>query len=106
MNLAFDMETVAKEMLTAAEGVFSEDWPKVKAGMEQVLADEQEALAQIAKAFRSGGLSEAEFQEQLDSEREVLAAGMAMVSVGSKATIQRAVNAALGVLGEAVRAVV
>lgn len=104
--MAFDMNMVAKEMLAAAEGVFSEDWPKVKAGMEQVLADEQEALAQIANAFRSGGLSEAEFQEQLESEREVLAAGMAMVRVGSKATIQRAVNAALGVLTAAIKAVV
>jgi len=104
--MGFDINTVAKDMLSAAEGVFRDEWPKVKEVMEQVLADEQDALEKIARAYISGAINEEEFRDQLESERDAFAAGEAMVKVCSKVTIQKAVNAALQALMEAAKAAV
>lgn len=104
--MGFDINSVMKDMLAAAESVILHEWPKMKDCLERVLADEKDALERITNAYISGGINEEELKEQLDSERDVLEAGVAMVRVCSKATIQRAVNAALGVLADAVKAVV
>ncbi|WP_243688768.1 hypothetical protein [Geotalea toluenoxydans] len=54
----------------------------------------------------SGALTDEELQDQLEGERDAFEAGVAMCKVKSKVTIQKAVNAALKVLEEAVKAVV
>ena len=104
--MSFYMNDVIKDMLSAAERVFVDEWPKVKEDMERVLADEREAMENIANAYIVGGIDEEEFKEQLESERDAFEAGVAMCRVSSKVTIQQAVNAALGVLEAAVKAVV
>jgi len=104
--MGFDIQKVAKEMLSAAEGEFRDEWPKVKKAMAQVLADEQDALEKIAQAYISGAINEEEFRDQLESERDAFAAGGAMVRVCSKVTIQKAVNAAMQALEQAAKAAV
>ncbi|GAB7026359.1 hypothetical protein [Geotalea toluenoxydans] len=104
--MGFELDKVFGDMLAAAEGVFRKEWPKVKDAMEQVLADEREALKNISEAYMSGALTDEELQDQLEGERDAFEAGVAMCKVKSKVTIQKAVNAALKVLEEAVKAVV
>ncbi|WP_243688767.1 hypothetical protein [Geotalea toluenoxydans] len=48
--MGFELDKVFGDMLAAAEGVFRKEWPKVKDAMEQVLADEREALKNISEA--------------------------------------------------------
>jgi len=104
--VGFELDKVFGDMLAAAEGVFRKEWPKVKDAMEQVLADEREALENVSKAYITGALTDEELQDQLDGERDAFEAGVAMCKVKSKVTIQKALNAALKVLEEAIKAAV
>lgn len=65
-------------------------------------SDPGSPLAKITAAYIAVGLTEEELNEPLESERDVFEVWVAMVRVSSKATIQKAINAALGVLMTAV----
>lgn len=102
--MGLKIDNVIKDMLSAAESIIAEEWPKVKDVMEKVLADEKDALQRLTDLRLSGAIDEEEFKDQLESERETFEAGVAMVRVQSKLSIQRAVNAAIGAFEKAVRA--
>jgi len=63
--MSFNISDVMKDMLSAAERAFADEWPKVQGNMVRVLADEQEAMKKIANAYIDGGINEEEFKEQL-----------------------------------------
>ena len=100
----FDFETVGQDMLGAAQGVLKGEWPKARAAMEQVLAEERAALERIAQYRLEGRITDQEMQQQLEDEKVALQAGLAMVRVAAKKTLQDATNAALDVFWKAVQA--
>jgi predicted NUDIX family NTP pyrophosphohydrolase len=102
--MAFDISRVTNDMLGAAEGVFKEQWPKAKGAMKDLLDEEAAAFKAIAEARIAGKLSEEDFQRQMRDENETLQAGLAMVRVIEKKMLQDAINAALKVFSEAVKA--
>ena len=104
--MAFDITKVTAEMLGAAEGVFKEQWPKAKGAMKQVLDEEAVAFKAIAEARIAGKISEEDFQRQMEDENETLQAGLAMVRLIEKKMMQDAINAALKVFSEAVKAAI
>ena len=102
--MAFDLEKTITDMLGAVQGVVADEWPRVQGDMERVLADEREALNDIAQARLNGDIDDEELVEQLADEKEAFTAGLAMVRATSKAAVQKAVDAATSVFFNAVRA--
>ncbi len=62
------------------------------------------AVKAIAEARIAGKISEEDFQRQMEDENDTLQAGTAMVRVVEKKMMQDAINAALKVFSEAVKA--
>ncbi len=104
--MSFDLEKTLKEMLSAAKTVVADEWPAVKKDMKKVLNDEKEALKGIAEARTRGEITDDEFNEQMEDEKEALEAGLSMVKASRKATLQRAINAASNAFMNAVRAAI
>jgi hypothetical protein len=104
--MAFDMNMVAQNMLGAAEGVLKDEWPKAKGAMKQVLQDHARALQAIAEARIAGKINDEDCQRQIEDENETLQAGLAMVRVIDKKMAQDAINSALRVFTEAVKAAI
>jgi predicted NUDIX family NTP pyrophosphohydrolase len=104
--MAFDITKVTADMLQAAEGVFKAEWPKAEGAMKDVLDEEAAAFKAIADARIAGKISEEDFQRQMEDEKETLQAGLAMVRVINKKMAQDAINAALAVFSEAVKAAI
>lgn len=104
--MSFDLNQTFKDMLSAAKVVFADEWSAVKDDMKRVLNDEKEALKDIAEARIRGEINDEELEEQLKDEKEAFEAGLSMVRASSKATIQRALNAASEVFWNAVRAAI
>lgn len=104
--MSFSLEQTFKDMLEAAKRVFAEEWPMVKDNMKRVLDDEKEALKEIAEARLRDEIDDEELEEQLKDEKEAFQAGLSMVRVSTKATIQRAIDAASEVFWNAVKAAI
>ena len=101
--MAFDIEEILDGMLGAAAGVLSSEWPKVQACVKRVFEEERSALETIAKARLDGEIDDVELKSQLADEQEVLKAALLVCKLKGKLAAQKAVNAALTVLSEAIK---
>ncbi len=87
----------------ADEPPSKEPGPKAKDAMESVLKEEAGALKSIAEARIRGDIDDDELESQLEDEKATLEAGLAMVAVVAKVSLQNAVNAAINVFWKAVK---
>lgn len=101
--MAFDIGEVLDGMLGAAAGVLSTEWPKVKACVKTAFDEERDALEAIAKARLEGDIDGAEMKSQLDDEKETLKAALLACKVKGKIAAQKAANAAIKVLSDAIK---
>ena len=101
--MSFNIEQTLSSMLDAAKGVFAEEWPKVKDDMKRVLEDQKDALKDIAEARLKDEINDEELKEQLEREKVAFQTGLKMVTVTTKATIQKAIDAASNVFWAAVK---
>ncbi|SFB65267.1 hypothetical protein [Azotobacter beijerinckii] len=102
--MAFDIEEVLDGMLDAAAGVLSAEWPKVRACVKTALEEERDALEAIAKARLNGEIDDDEMNSQLKDEKETLKAALLVCKVKGKIAAQKAANAAIKVLSDAIKA--
>jgi hypothetical protein len=100
--MGFDSDATWKAMAGAAQTSFGEDWPAAKDAMERVLRDERQALYDIAEARINGDITDEDVESQLADEKLAFEAGLAMVQVRTKKTIENAINAAMNVLKTAI----
>jgi uncharacterized protein YgfB (UPF0149 family) len=104
--MAFAIGNVINDMLGAAGAVLGSEWPKVRSCVKSALEDEKEALADIAKARIDGDIDDAEMKSQLADEKETLKAALLVCQVHGKLAAQQAVNAAIDVFWNAVKAAI
>jgi hypothetical protein len=102
--MKIDFKALFEEMTNAAGKSLAKDGPKVRACVKQAFAVEKQALREIAEARLAGEITEAELKEQLVDEKDTLRAALLACEVQTKAAAQKAVNAALKVFSEAVKA--
>lgn len=102
--MGFDPDRTLKEMLGAMQGVVTQKWPEVEQFVQKAIENEREALVQIADMRLTGDLTDAEMEQELANQADILEAELLAAQVMTKAMAQRAVGEALGVLRKAVRA--
>ncbi len=101
--MKFDIEETGKNMLAAAAGVLTGEWPGIQACVTKAFEEEQEALAAIAQARLAGEINDDQMWSQLDDEKDVLTASLLACKVRTKAAAQKAINAALKALTDAIQ---
>jgi len=104
--MAFNIGEVLNDMAAAAAEVLGEEWPKARTCLKAALRDERDALKDIAQARIDKEISDAEMREQLADEKETVKAALLACEVIGKVAAQKAVNAAIRVLVDAIRAAV
>ena len=101
--MKFDIQETGKNMLSAAAGVLTGEWPGIQACVTKAFEDEKAALAAIAEARLAGDIDDAEMASQLEDEAATLTAQLLVCQVKTKLAAQQAINAALKVLSAAVQ---
>ena len=104
--MSFDIDAVLGDMLVAVENSIDSDWDNVKGYAKQVLENEKETLAELAAQRISGDLTEEELKSELDDEKDTVEAELKAVQVMNKVMAQKAANAAIDVLFNAIKAAI
>ncbi len=102
----FDINEVLAGMLSAIKGSVEDNWDVVKSTANQFLERKKERLELLVELRISGDLSQEKFESRLLDEKLILEAELHAIAVLSKAVAQRAANAAIEVLGKAVKTAV
>jgi poly(A) polymerase Pap1 len=102
MKADFNIEEVALSMLSALQGELKKDWPAAKATMEDFIRRQQRIL-EIEALYRiNGQLDEENYKSRLEDKKRLMEAQLEAVKAVSKAMAQKAANAAIEVLENAV----
>lgn len=101
--MAFDIREVLDGMLGAAAGVLSAEWPKIQACVKAAFEEERDALEAIAKARIEGEINDNDMKSQLADEKDTLEAALLVCKVKGKVAAQKAANAAIKVLSDAIK---
>jgi hypothetical protein len=104
--MAFDSGEVLDGMLSAAGGILSKEWPNVRACVETAWEEERDAIEAIAQARLTGEIDDDDVKSQLADEKDTLSAALLVCKVKGKVAAQKAVNAAIKVLADAIKAAV
>ncbi len=101
--MSFNFNSVLANMKTAAVDAVKDDLEEIPVYLRQIFEKEKEALKRLAEARITGEISESVFNHEMGREKDVLEVEMLTISIMTKAIAQKAINAALNVLTEAVR---
>lgn len=100
--MTFQIDAVVDQMVAAVAGEVSEGWDDVQNCVKAAFEAEKQALADIAKARIAGEIDDKEAQRQLADEEEVLEAELLVCQIKAKVSAQKAANAAIKVLNDAI----
>jgi len=101
--MAFDINKVLSSMQAAAVDAVKDDVDNIPAYLLQIFENQKEALTDLAEARLSGEISEQIFHKELEREAKVLETEMLTISIMTKAIAQKAINAAMNVLKDAIK---
>jgi len=90
-------------MKKAAVDAIKDDVQNIPDYLKQIFENEKEALKVLAEARLTGEISDKEFQNEIKREKKVLEAEILTISIMTKAVAQKAINAAMKVLMDAVK---
>ncbi|MBY4675797.1 hypothetical protein [Marinobacterium arenosum] len=102
--MTIDFDSLFKEMAEAARQAVKDDLPNFAGYAEQLLDNEKESLKDLAKARLEGVIDEATLAAELAREKRVLEAELLTAQIMAKTSAQKAVNAALEVFYNSLRA--
>ncbi|WP_416307095.1 hypothetical protein [Neptunicella sp. SCSIO 80796] len=104
--MSFDIDQVIKDMVAAVTGSAKEGGNAVKTEAERILFAEKHILMDIAEARLRGEIDDEVVKREAAREKKVLEAELLTLAVMTKATVQRAANAALDVFFAALRSAI
>lgn len=104
--MSFDIDAVIGDMLAAVKDSVDADWDDIKGYAKQILENEKEALAELAEQRLRGEITEDELNSELEDEKDTVEAEFKAIQVMTKAMAQRAANAVIDVLFNAVKAAI
>jgi hypothetical protein len=104
--MKFDINEVLSQMLAAIKGEVDSNWNKVKDTANQFLQNKKDRLELLADLRIKGDISQEKFDSRLQDEKLLIEAELNAIAVISKAIAQNAANAAIDILGKAVKAAI
>lgn len=103
MNM--NVDSLISDMIGTAGNVAQSEGKNVFDCIQSVFENERDALKSLCDARLAGEIDDAVFNQELEREKSVLEGELLTAQIMSKAGVQRAVNAAMNVLQEAIQSV-
>ena len=100
--MAFDINEVTAQMLAAVKGTVKDNWPLMKDTANAFIQTKKDRLELLASLRINNEISEKFFQKRLEDEKKIMESEFHAVAIITKAIAQRAANAAIDVLSNAV----
>ncbi|HKZ68039.1 MAG TPA: hypothetical protein VJ111_16845 [Chitinophagaceae bacterium] len=104
--MAFDINEVVAEMVGAVKATVKDDWKLVRETAGTFLQTRKDRLELLASLRLNNEISQKFFLKRLEDEKKILESELHAVAILTKATAQRAANAAIDVLSKAVSKVI
>lgn len=101
--MPFDINEVINNMKDAAIGAVKDDIENIPDYLLQVIENEKDSLNYLAEARLAGMITDEEFFDELEREKKVLEVEMLTISIMTKAIAQKAINAAMNALRDAIK---
>ena len=102
----FDIDAIAADMLLAMKGVFVKNRPEVESIVKQFVKDRKNTLELLAELYRKGKITQQKLESRLEEEKIILEAELEALKIVSKALVQKAANAAIDTLVNAIKTAV
>jgi predicted HicB family RNase H-like nuclease len=99
----FNINEVLAGMMGAIKDSVTENWDEVKSVANEFLGRRKARLELLAELRISGELSQKKFESRLKDEKLIIEAELHAIAVITKAIAQKAANAAIEVLENAVK---
>jgi hypothetical protein len=101
--MSFDINSILNNMKNAAVDAVKDDVENIPDYLRQIFENEKAALAALAEARLTEQITDEELQNELKREKKVLEAEMLTIRIMTKAIAQKAINAAMNVLTDAIK---
>lgn len=101
--MPFDINEVINNMKDAAIGAVKDDIENIPDYLLQIIENEKDSINYLAEARLAGVISDQEFFDELEREKKVLEVEMLTISILTKAIAQKAINAAMNALRDAIK---
>lgn len=101
-----NVSEVLSSMLTAAEGVFDQQWPQIKDFADTEFEKLAKTLAQIVKLKTTNQITEGEASVLLEMQKNTARAVMLALEGMGLLLVEQAINAALQVVKDTVNAAI
>jgi len=102
--MAFDINEVLSQMLSAAKDSLKEDWEFAKGVAVDFMESRKARFELLANLRIENQISEVFFEDRLKDEKDIFESELHAVAIISKVTAQNAANAAISVFENAVKA--
>lgn len=102
--MSLDINKVFSDMAKVAGQSIEKDGPAISAGLTEVLKNNKQSIAELAKARAEGDINNEDFEMELAREKMIVQAEMISLEISSKAAVQKAINGAMEVLTKAISA--
>lgn len=99
----FDINEVLAQMLGTVKDTVTDNWEEVKSVANEFLNRRKERLELLAELTLTGDLTIEKLKSRLEDEKLVFEAELHAIAIISKAIAQKAANAALDVLYNAIK---
>ena len=100
--MAFDINEILAEMLGSIKTTVADNWSVVKDTANAFLQSKKDRLELLASLRLQNEISKEFFLKRLEDEKKILESELHSVAIITKAIAQRAANAAIDVLDNAV----
>ena len=102
----FNINEIVAQMLAAIKGSVGENWPLVKATMNEFISNRKARLELLADFRIKNLITQEDFDSRLEDEKSLLDSELHAVAIITKSIAQQAANAAITVLQNAVAAAI
>ncbi len=102
--MKFEIEAVLKDMAEAINNAVKDDLGEIKEYGVTILKNEKKSLEELAQARLTDVIDDLVFNKELEREKKVLEAELLTIEIMTKALAQKAINAAIEVFVNAVKA--
>jgi len=91
-----------KDMLDTALNVVGDEAQQMSGPLQRALNAQKASIQALAEAKLNGEISESEFIAELEREKAILEVELITLEIIAKATVQKAINAAMSCLTSAI----
>ena len=104
--MSFDIDQVLKDMTGAITDTVKEGAGDINSDVKEILDAEKESLQDLGEARLQKEIDDIVFNREIEREKKVVEAELLTIEIMTKASAQKAVNAALDVFVNALKVAV